>query len=557
MTIARTGGKIQMVMVMISRRQQNMKAKLLLGLLPAILALSSCAGVAPKDEVENFEFFQEDTLIHDELFDDSQSVFLTKAIKNLAPVDSSEPRIGVQKSTTYTYNATSCVAIRFVAAVNLPNIEEASVQWDRAVYTDSGSVHNSISGLLDVEKAYTTISDDNGDVSISSYPGYTHFVTYTVRNVPVDHEDYVVTASLTVNGVSNNKTVATSIDLTRQVAFPKDTTGYFLAGTFNGNPGIAIEEEYFVGENDKTAFVRGMKEGDSFLVVLNNPSTNHFEIFSDSISVNDTLFKKENHKIVAKSDGDFLLIFSKDGNLYSDTAYFYLWGSVNGWKGDGPANAEGCIFSYDEESYSYTLSKTLAVDDEFGLRIRVGSNNVDGDFFQNKYNWPNSGFRVSSGGNIKMTVAGTYTIRLFLNDSNNKLGFEKEGINPRPETDIFLVYSADEDSFNYNQKDGANYLLRLSSNDNYKYELTNVSLETGYFVVTTYGTRSRQRWQWNGYFENDVQAFFEGPEGDARGQGAVDWNGSDVTWYVHILKAGSFSIYITNTNRLRIDYSAG
>ena len=328
-----------------------MKKRLLLGLLPAILALSSCAGTATNNEVKEEGFFQEDTLIRDDLFAKSESVFLDKGTKKLPLIDETGPKIGVQKSIEYTYRANQCVAFRFVAAVKLTDLAEASVQWDRAVYTNEGAVHNPIIGTLNVEKAYETIVDGDASISASSLGDYTHFVTYTLRNVPVTNQDYVVTASLTVNGVSNDKVVASSIDLTRQVSFPKDTTGYFLSGTFNGKPGVVLNQDRLKGNNDKAAFAKHVHEGDSFLAVKNKPSEKSFKIYPSSVSANTTLFSKDGNQIVAKSDNDVAFLFSNDGNLYAGNVWYYISGEMNGWAESTDA-ASGYIFTYDEESDS-------------------------------------------------------------------------------------------------------------------------------------------------------------------------------------------------------------
>ena len=526
-----------------------MKTKLLLGLLPAILALSSCAGVAPKDEVENFEFFQEDTLIHNELFDDSQSVFLAKAIKNLAPVDSSEPRIGVQKSTAYTYKDKSCVAIRFVAAVNLPNIEEASVQWDRAVYTDSGSVHNSISGLLDVEKAYTTISDDNGDVSISSYPGYTHFVTYTVRNVPVANENYVVTASLTVNGISNNKTVATSIDLSRQVAFPNGTTGYFLAGTFNGQPGVVKNQDLLRGGNDKAAFARYIRRGDSFLAV--HAEENYFKIYSNEINANNTLFSRTNNKIVAESDGDRIFYFSNDGNLYSGQVWFYLAGDMNNWV-ETTEQADGYIFSYDDESDSYKLPITFGENRKFAIRARVDGNQKK-EWWQNREGWLNSGFTIANDGNIVITSPETYTLRLFLNDTVNPVGIEKEGFASRKRDNITNIYVRGT-AVGGEQPTDDTYLFVESADPTYRCELRNVRLNEGFFKVSTCGNYNYERWQWDSYYLNGTRINeAEAPQGNAHHNQINCWDYTN--WDIQVLTAGRYDFFIVKeNNKMLINY---
>ena len=72
-----------------------MKKKLFLGLIPAILALSACAGAAPEDKADEANVFLEDTLLHEELFEQSAPTF-NKEIQKLPYVDETGPLIGVQ-----------------------------------------------------------------------------------------------------------------------------------------------------------------------------------------------------------------------------------------------------------------------------------------------------------------------------------------------------------------------------------------------------------------------------------------------------------------------------
>ena len=158
-----------------------MKKKLFLVLIPAIMALSACAGVAPQidgsqndepksnesqNNVEQFDLFEEDTLIHEELFEQSASAFINKEIMKLPYIDETGPKIGVQ-SASYKKGDEDFKAIRFVAAINLDGkvLSDVNIVWDRAVYTDGGAVHNNIIGEKQAEKIYETIYDGNDQIS--------------------------------------------------------------------------------------------------------------------------------------------------------------------------------------------------------------------------------------------------------------------------------------------------------------------------------------------------------------------------------------------------------
>ena len=123
-----------------------MKKKLFLVLIPAIMALSACAGAAPQidgsrnnepksneslNNVEQFDLFEEDTLIHEELFEQSASAFINKEIMKLPYIDETGPKIGVQ-SASYKVGNEDFKAIRFVAAINLEGkaLSDVNIVWE-------------------------------------------------------------------------------------------------------------------------------------------------------------------------------------------------------------------------------------------------------------------------------------------------------------------------------------------------------------------------------------------------------------------------------------------
>ena len=533
------------------------------------MALSACAGVAPQidgsrndepksnesqNNVEQFDLFEEDTLIHEELFEQSASSFINKEILKLPYIDETGPKIGVQ-SASYKKGDEDFKAIRFVAAINLDGkvLSDVNIVWDRAVYTDGGAVHNSIIGEKQAEKIYETIYDGNDQISAPS--GYTHFVTYTVRNVPAANDDYVVTVSLSIDGVSNNKVCASSIDLERQVSFDKNETGYFLTGTFNNKPGVVKNLDKLRGNNDKAAFARYLKAGDSFLAVKNKPDENSFKIYSNTVINNTDLFTvtdyETNNKIVAKNDGDVVFLFSNDGPLYAGKVWFYLSGNMNNWV-VGTDNASGYIFNFNEETDSYELNVSLAVDNKFGVRVKIDDDN-NARWWQGKYSWLNAGFTIADDGNYLINAEGTYTARLYLNDSLNPLGLEKEGISPRVRDNITNIYVRGDAAGGENPTDDT-YLFVASSDPTYRCELKNVSLTTGFFKVSTYGTWKYERWQWNSYYLNDSQVNkTQEPQGNAHHNQINCWDYEN--WYIQVLTPGRYDFFIIKeNNKLEINY---
>ena len=89
-----------------------MKKRFLLGILPALLALSSCTFMESATVVKGNEFL-EDTLAHDELFAGQRALQPKRAIGDIENPDTdSDPAIGIQSIVQ-----DGKVSFRFVAAV--------------------------------------------------------------------------------------------------------------------------------------------------------------------------------------------------------------------------------------------------------------------------------------------------------------------------------------------------------------------------------------------------------------------------------------------------------
>ena len=163
-----------------------MKTKFLLGVIPALMALTSCAGVAPKAEKN---LFQEDTLAHEEIFGDARIEMQGYREPRKSPELSPEPMYGVQYQITASY-----IHMRLIAAVSLPDLS-VGVQWTRTMYKghvgggQDGHVFKS-EGNFDSTKAYTSLANGTEDpLTIAAFnaeykTSYDHFVVYTMLNIP-------------------------------------------------------------------------------------------------------------------------------------------------------------------------------------------------------------------------------------------------------------------------------------------------------------------------------------------------------------------------------------
>ena len=225
---------------------------------------------------------------------------------------------------------------------------------------------------------------------------------------------------------------------------------------------------------------------------------------------------------------------------------------MNGWVGN-TNDASGYIFNYNEETDSYELNVSLDKNAEFGIRVRVDDNH-NSKWLQNSYAWLNSGFTIhENSGNYLINSAGTYIARLYLNDSLNPLGLEKEGISPRVRDNITNIYVRGEAAGGWDPTDDT-YLFVASSDPTYRCELKNVWLNVGKFKVSTYGTWKCERWQWNSYYLNDSQVNeTQEPQGNCHHNqiNCDDWT----NWDIKVITAGRFDFFIRKeNNKIEINY---
>lgn len=245
------------------------------------MALSSCsfsgnakaAKGAEFNALEQENLFLEDTEAHEEIFGQSKSSWKDLNVRKTIgsgdiedyTADSSIPALGIQSklgTTTVDIDATptiiDTISVRFVAAVKVVDQNSDSVVndddlalmtavWTRAMFNANGSV-------LKVEapktslKAYTELSDgtDPSDpvTTIAAFnalkgTSYTHFIVYTISNIPVDtsHDGYdksncYLTAYLTIDpdgegpgAPVQSRVVASTVDQKTHLSFDVDDAG--------------------------------------------------------------------------------------------------------------------------------------------------------------------------------------------------------------------------------------------------------------------------------------------------------------------------------------------
>lgn len=298
-----------------------MKNKLFLGLLPALLVLTSCQ-TAPKVEPKvNFENVIEDTEAHDEIFGQSKSEFYQIGVRKLdiplTPDDNDLiPAIGVQTKVDDKGNSNpfdDTISIRFVAAVKLADYASASVVWTRTMYDDGGDVvsgketdtFTSSRGYQSIASADADPLDENPDeLTISAFNSahgtdYTHFVVYTMRNIPcVSAEFYYLNAYVTVNGSVSSKELAFRVDKRIILSFNNDQTGYFLVDNENN----VVEVNESIKGSNLAAFSTVLKYDGYFSIVEKGASL--FKVHNASLKTDDNsdyfVFKYDDVSVMPK-----------------------------------------------------------------------------------------------------------------------------------------------------------------------------------------------------------------------------------------------------------------
>ena len=343
-----------------------MKKIVLFALLPAMLAVSACQFKGQSGVEGNL--FLEDTLAHEEIFGNA-AISEFSAKPKFAPNDpiehpNNDYSIGVQSQPGSTENT---ISFRFVAPIRFEagELNPTEAKWTRTVSKKDGSAYPKDTGQIECTTAYNAISYGASAYTISQYnsehsTNFTHFVVYTLRNVPVDSNDYFVSAYLTLQPkkiggeggkeLFNTKAVAINASNTQQYAYVHDLGYYFLDGTFNGTPNVVspnnirtvVEAEQYAGF---TAVE--ITKNDTFVVkeFYNTKLYTHgaTDVLKGTSNTIGDYFENDSGLVKAKLDGTFTFSFSYNnrGELWptvtSVNKKMYIqvqigaWGDAGGW----------------------------------------------------------------------------------------------------------------------------------------------------------------------------------------------------------------------------------
>ena len=258
-----------------------MKKKILLAVLPALLVLSACqAGPRAKDN----NLFLEDTLAHDEIFGsvelEARSLQPRKLDDPVEHPDADNFSIGVQSQV----EKTGCISFRFVAAVRFleTELDPTQASWRRTVSYSNGTARIS-TGDISCTTAYTKISNGGGAFSIDDYNSahnltgenqFTHFVVYTLRNVPVDSNNYYVSTYLKLTPKADggktfdSKAVAINADKSQKYVYTANLGTTFMVLTHNSSETIINTTNTRASDEDDK-FQKSnltLASGDSFVI---------------------------------------------------------------------------------------------------------------------------------------------------------------------------------------------------------------------------------------------------------------------------------------------------
>lgn len=337
-----------------------MKNKFLLTLIPAFMVLSGCNPLSNYAAAgTKVNQFAEDTLVHEEIFGESEIELQSFKNNPLRAPGLVAPVYAVQ----YQEDGEN-VHMRLIAAVYLPNLS-AEVEWTRTMYKGhlSGEQSSQSGHVFKEEankactKAYTSLANGTQDpltiADINSQYGsgddYNYFVVYTMLNIPKEgYSDYSIKANVSIGPMSFTKTIAATVGQNAVAIFNSDMKGHFISGRFDGNHdewSPVYDEDHKQNDNNAVYYDVDLKVGDTFTLVYYDDVNNVFLLngknrdgdkgyFCDNSK--NTLTSKYEGKFTIylnNSDMVYLLANSKlTRKLYVDVSELTWWGETYGRK---------------------------------------------------------------------------------------------------------------------------------------------------------------------------------------------------------------------------------
>ena len=343
-----------------------MKKKLLLLVLPVLMALSGCSGVKAQPKAE---FMIDSTVANEEVFGEAEvggDLGLRKGqpLKGgLLPADTISLGYQIRFNENDEGTADDTISIRFVAA--LKTVDGINAFWMRALAEEDGTNTAKPFANKESTKYYRTLANGANVIEAGKgdYAAYEGFVVYTLMNIPYEsYKNAYLGASLVLTNPSEDNAVVCFSDFLAvrvekldsehsKDAFAFDgfayNDKYFLHGIINNSGDrIMYDEDGDANtlENDKNhaSYIDvEMKEDDYFGSFYFSSSAflyfAHDTFFAESASTFDESDVLEGFNS-PKEDGVYTLYVSKgEGKVnhvytgYDGASHLYTATSVPNW----------------------------------------------------------------------------------------------------------------------------------------------------------------------------------------------------------------------------------
>ena len=357
-----------------SKEESDMKKKLLLIALPALMVLSGCGNVQkeqPKVESEQPAIqFEEDTVAHEEIFGEAVEA-KQPAIRKMGELDD-EPAYKIGYQLHYD-EGTDKLSIRFIAAIKTTYTSKV---WSRGISTVAGvetkAFGNTRSDATPLASTvyYTSLSNGGSDIMRAGqgdYAAYSSFIVYSMTGIPYTaNKDSYVGVSLLMDEVQTDfyavkiETNAGHTASTDTFTLSSDKQNYFLKGTIGGNADTyVVSDGSKVGDN-RARFTLNLSASDSFVIINRGASGSKFQYWSSACLTYDgnsdvlTDFQNNAGEIQTKNAGKYALFLNNSETArlyrhkYTQTADYYVVGPAGPNIGD-----DGWTFPAESSPYRF------------------------------------------------------------------------------------------------------------------------------------------------------------------------------------------------------------
>ncbi len=429
-----------------------MKKKLLLIVLPALMVLAGCSNnsIKPVEEKEDLSgMMLEDTAAHEDLFGSIDLSVKKLGEPGETPSAGSgfinDPKIGVQFSGVYEGDIRNnlgvitgrgdCYAVRFVAAVNVSqedlDNETVVATWKRGVSTKNGDDSAkplSSSGSYRSTVAYATLNNGSTPTNASSEGNdYTHYLVYTMYDIPAANVDSYIMAYLTLSKDGEDdvfsKAVAARIGGGNAFSFVHNYDGFFMAGTLDGQANTIANDDNDTRDsgNNAASFTSYLAEGDTF--VLAQKTSTIFKVWCGStLNDEDANISNVSEMFTVGSSRRYVFYLNKS-NKVTHTAYgtsktdVYLRGPAASGSWDDLSLESPTRFVNDPDNDGGFIRFTFAAAGEFKITNQTGwgwsigwGDTLHGDAKDNVH------LEQGDGTNIRCKTPGTYDF--YVNSGN-------------------------------------------------------------------------------------------------------------------------------------------